>query len=125
MLNICASCGHRKLPEAHPGEEKIKRLRFDETVPAAKRLVIEFVSVGPGLDLSQFTITTFQGPCNVMLVQQGQNTVGASGTLWGASQTVRLYADPGTSVDCRVFRNTGTPVIDIGLTVSGYLVDVP
>jgi len=98
------------------------------TVPAAKRFVIEYISVGPGRDLTQVTITTIvngNGALSTLMLLQQPNQEFFPATFLGASQTVRLYADPGTSVSCKIFRSTNIDFIALPLMISGYLVDVP
>ena len=98
------------------------------TVPAGKRLVIEFAS-GTAY-LMQGRVTAFQLVTVVNGVIAAHNlTFTSIGPAGGfsisdtASQQVRLYADPGTTVAFRVQRDIGGPGA-VGATISGYLVNV-
>lgn len=100
------------------------------TVPAGKRLVIETVS-GNG--------NIFSGQKFLALSINTTNSVGGSqmphyftpvftGTqgsfdFYSFNQSVRIYADPQTNIV--LSRNTTSGNVNIGITVSGYYVDVP
>jgi hypothetical protein len=84
------------------------------TVPAGKRLVIEFVSFQGSWPAGQATTRLFIGVCNsgggacqtrffFPAVPQGPDFGGDS--LFTASSPTRLYADPGTDVTVSVRRN--------------------
>jgi hypothetical protein len=104
------------------------------TVPAGKRLVIEFLSFQGSWPAGQATTRLFIGVCNsgggqcqteffLPAISQGPDFGGNS--LFAASSPMRLYADPGTDVTVSVRRNatagTGLAVV----AISGYLVDLP
>lgn len=114
------------------------------TVPPGKRLVIEFVDgilfALPGQNMAVTIATSVGG----LIVQHtiwppfiAPQTIPANDPstqgiqVLGASQQVRLYADPGTVVSATVIRPNSTvsqaatgPASAI-VTISGYLVDVP
>jgi len=100
------------------------------TVPAGKRLVIEYASAGSNVTAGTKMVA-------VITTTAGGNTVSHSlvmvdqGLLQGslnivAAQPMRLYADPGTPVTGIIWRdspNGGGG--NWGMTISGYFVDVP
>jgi len=106
------------------------------TVPAGKRLVIEFVSVrtfvGPpgqklfvavGVSDGQTTYDINLAPTLV-----GTFTVGTGGTTGdrsAISQQTRLYANAGDTVRAFVQKNDDVGAGQATITVMGYLVDVP
>jgi hypothetical protein len=109
------------------------------TVPAGKRLVIEYVSAEacllPGV-AALFSISTSVGgqyvthylpgtpPANSPgSVQFGCNASPSSFVTAGAQ--VRIYADAGTTIQGEAARNPVTGVINADLAISGYLIDVP
>lgn len=108
------------------------------TVPAGKRLIIEYVSgeftkkIGGGNDPSQppflFTVTTTSGAQTVSHVVPVRGIFDYAGTKswFQIAESLRLYADAGTSVVVKLhhlfsagYQEQGT----IGL--SGQLLDVP
>jgi hypothetical protein len=97
------------------------------TVPAKRRLVIEYISSEMILPLSntagEFEIATVLGgppPVTHTLFFSPQ-TNGAQ----GLSQLVRFYADPQTSVIIQVLREgVATQAVSVRAAISGYLVDV-
>jgi len=94
-------------------------------VPAHKRLVIEYVSASlnryaPGVGGTAYLITHAGGETvfytTVSRTQDGNKR----------SQSVKIYADPGTTVTVGALSNDFvTPEIGTDTEVSGYLVDVP
>ncbi len=98
------------------------------TVPAGKRLVIEYASMVAEIPVGQvasWTISTFVGgrlerhrfpqtPPSVAF-----NNVNAT----ESGQQVRIYADPGTNVKAGGIPNSGSGPFTF--TISGHLVDVP
>lgn len=103
------------------------------SVPAGKRLVIEFVSgeftVGTGQVVGFFFVeTTVNGQTATFTVPiQHTMTFSNGNEGFAASQQMRLYADPGTTVAFRLTRNMAVASSGGGgfLGVSGYYVDVP
>lgn len=102
------------------------------TVPAGKRLVIEFISftaqVPPGQNAEIMQISTISGPVGgvshqLLIHEQPQAVIGDS--IFRAVQHLRLYANPGTTVSALFRRNTGAGNATYGVTISGYLVNVP
>lgn len=110
------------------------------TVPAGKRLVIEYVSADIQAASSQcvtaprYVLRTTTGgvALNHFFNSEFTGTLGAAANeatkAYGLSQQTRIYADPNTQVtlDIRTdaFPSCGFMVND-GIHVSGYLVDVP
>jgi hypothetical protein len=105
------------------------------TVPAGKRLVIEFVSVRTFVDPGQKVFvdvgvsdgqTTYD--INLAPTLVGTFPAGNSG-LFGdrsaISQQTRLYANAGDTVHAFVQKNDDAGAGQANLTVTGYLVDVP
>ncbi len=99
------------------------------TVPAGKRLVIEHFSAlaqGPqGQRYLAWVSTTLNGvtPVGNFLVFT-QQTTNVSGDTYTATQPMRVYADPGTTVRVtfsRGFDDTGGATFDAN--ISGYFVD--
>ncbi|MBA3354685.1 MAG: hypothetical protein H0U18_01850 [Pyrinomonadaceae bacterium] len=98
------------------------------TVPAGKRLVIEYASMAAEIPVGQvasWNISTFVGgrlernrfPQTSPAV--AFNNVSAT----EAGQQVRIYADPGTNVEAGGIPNSGSG--SFYFTISGHLVDVP
>jgi hypothetical protein len=99
------------------------------TVPAGKRLVIEFVAASLGLFPGQkgiLLITTTVGGSiasyDLPLTDQGVGFTGFAG--FRTSQMVRIYADPGSTVTVVVGSDGATFPVAIGelVSLSGYLV---
>ena len=108
------------------------------TVPNGKRLVIEFASFWLLLPTGQKPTSNWVGVVNsavssnhlkhfVPLVFQGTSVFGGQNSdSFVGSSPVRLYADPGTTVEL-VVRSTGVGAGNGSafVSISGYLVDVP
>lgn len=101
------------------------------TVPAGKRLVIEFISVSgqvpPGQHVEFFHLDTVAGPFGAAshdLLVNAQPDAVIGDALFRASQQVRVYADTGTQVSVMVRRNSNAGSASYGATISGYLVDL-
>jgi len=102
------------------------------TVPAGKRLVIEHATAGGffgGGNKLTASITTTVGSTSIahQLVMVEQGAI-ADPVVFAAAQTMRLYADPGTVVKATFGRTDPPPPGTsggVGMTISGYLVDVP
>jgi hypothetical protein len=110
------------------------------TVPAGKRLVIEYVSADIQAANSQcvtaprYSLRTTTGgvALNHFFHSELTGTLGAAANeatrAYGLSQQTRIYADPNTQVTLDIltdaFPSCGFMVND-GIHVSGYLVDVP
>lgn len=101
---------------------------FTFSVPSTNLLVIETVSARVELPIGQkavVRITTTQGGVGVdhFLTVDPQGTFGTSDRL-GVTHSVRLYADPGTTVRVRAARPSSTGGdADVTGAISGYLVD--
>jgi hypothetical protein len=102
------------------------------TVPAGKRLVIEFVSmlgqVPPGEHVELLELNTiadpFGGATHELLVNEQPAAVSGD-ALFRASQQVRLYANAGSQVKALFRRSSSAGDATYTATISGYLVDVP
>ena len=94
-------------------------------VPAHKRLVIEYVSASlneypAGVGGTAYLVTTAGGETVYYY------TVSHAQDFNKRSQSVRIYADPGTTVTVGASSdNYSTPHIGTDTEVSGYYVDVP
>src|SRR4029078_476074 len=114
---------------AEPGGTNVTTLNV-ATVPAGKRLVIEFVSmtgqVPPGQHVEIMEITTSRGGGGVshQFVIHPQPDAVIGDALFRANQSLRLYADGGTQVSALFRRNSGAGSASYGITISGYLVDM-
>lgn len=101
------------------------------TVPAGKRLVIEYMSMLADIPAGQVALwqvrTTVGGQHVHFLPQSAPAVAGFIGSpgVAAVSQQVRLYADPGSVLILSFTRNgTGTQA-HFDATISGYLVDTP
>ena len=100
------------------------------TVPAGKRLVIEFLSavaqMPPGQHLVVCQINTiappFGGLTHELLINEQPAFVNGD-ALFRASQQVRLYANPGSQVRALMTRDSSAGQALFLATLSGYLVD--
>ncbi|MGH9824247.1 MAG: hypothetical protein ACREDR_13460, partial [Blastocatellia bacterium] len=102
------------------------------TVPAGKRLVIEYASAsvslpqGQRLDFIQVVTTSASGPTLfaghflVPVFVTDDNT----NSEFAAAQDLRLYADPSTSVTVKTARNSLSGPGSATITISGHLVDL-
>jgi hypothetical protein len=110
------------------------------TVPLGKRLVIEFVSMRvcglPGLSAEFGIITTTGGTdatyalTTAPSASPGSQAIGCNSAVpsstTSVSQSVRLYADAGTTVFVSGDRANGVGgIVTFSFSMSGYLVDVP
>ena len=98
------------------------------TVPAGKRLVIEYVSmsanVAPGLVGQLLVQTILDGELvSFGLPLSSPSGIGAAGVR--VAQALRLYADPGTNVVVVGSRDGLVSSADFLFALSGYLVDIP
>jgi hypothetical protein len=101
------------------------------TVPAGKRLVIEYASMHasiPAGEVAELAIgTTVAGTFveHVLPLTPPSMPFAAGGLVARVGQVVRLYADPGTVIFLNVGRSgVGTPT-NFSVSISGHLVDVP
>jgi hypothetical protein len=100
------------------------------TVPAGKRLVIEFYS-GTAATHVPCTMAAMRIETNLSGTSMQHRLLAVPVPLgepsefnpYTISQQVRLYADPGTSVQFAASTNPGCPA-DFQGAVSGYLIDV-
>jgi hypothetical protein len=99
------------------------------TVPAGKRLVIEYVTasgqVPPGqfVELLNVSTTSGNGAVTHNLLVFAQPPAGNGDTVARAAQQVKLYANDGTSVKVIFRRSSPAGVAFFGATISGYLVN--
>ena len=108
---------------------------FTYQVPLGKRLVIEFASIRASLGRGE-KMEAFVRGGNAFrhalhpIVMNFQLT-SATHDIYVGSQAMKLYAEPGTTVEVLVSRrdaaNTGAVSSDASVesSISGYLVDVP
>lgn len=100
------------------------------TVPAGKRLVVEFVTLTVGLPPGQHV--------SFALINQHALTATQQGAFFGydtfvVSQSLRFYAGPGTpnaamfsnGVVVQVTRDNSIDFASFNASISGYLVDLP
>lgn len=101
------------------------------TVPQGKRLVIEFVSfqgvVPQGQRISHCRLNTIVGNeiFNMFPVMTQLPDYVFGEAAFGASQTVKLYADQNTSVRVYFIRSGVSGTATLNASISGYLIDVP
>lgn len=136
-------------PAAAPAKHPFQRSFFIEVpsgslsatasfiVPAGKRLVIEFVAGNTRLsdwELVRLTLRTTAGgesagheltPNTYRRGFEGSDPPVHPDLIIGFSQLVRVYADPGTSVQLTFLRTENREISPAGLaaSLSGYLVD--
>lgn len=100
------------------------------TVPANKRLVIEYASGEAFMPTGQkclfSVITTIGGASTGTRHYLDSDALGKFGApdYFRAGQVVRLYADPKTTVMLRADRDIATGTATARMSISGYLVDV-
>ena len=100
------------------------------TVPAGKRLVVEyvaaFVDVPPGQRASSITVASHvhgsYAQFYVPLAATGPYNVS---DRFGVGQVTKIYADPGTSLDYGFDRSAGAGSATAFISMSGHLVNVP
>ncbi len=109
------------------------------TVPAGKRLVIEYASMAacmlPGQTVQSSVATNLGGAYVTHFLNTPQPTAGpgssaigcnvAPSSLTAVGQQLRLYADAGTAVLAGADRTSNLGSSSFEFTISGYLVDVP
>jgi hypothetical protein len=103
------------------------------TVPAGKRLVIEYVSASGAMLHDQKvvrgevaeTLTLAPARWGIQYTPQGSNA-DRTRDYFVATQPVRIYADPG-SITCSAERDSvaGANPDSVTFTISGYFVDCP
>jgi hypothetical protein len=98
------------------------------TVPANKRLVIEYVTVRAG------TLVGFIDKGSLITVVNGVSVNHSivpvrlfddPNPTYATDKQVRVYADGGTNVQFFIGRTTNQSIATADITISGYLVDVP
>jgi hypothetical protein len=101
------------------------------TVPAGHRLAIEFVSMVGQVPPTQhveileiLTSTDPVGGVSHQLLINAQPAAVIGDAIFRASQEVRLYANPGTTVRALFRRNSSVGDATFGVTISGRLVPV-
>jgi len=91
--------------------------------PAGKELVIEFVTINALIPTGENLWSASINRNPLVIVPQGD--VGSGNDAFTASQQVRLYVSSQESILFIVSRNTTAGGGVVGVTISGYLVDVP
>ena len=99
-------------------------------VPSGKRLVIEFATArgsAPAGQVLAFSIRSIVGGTSARHhLAVAQQSFGIGSSQFVASQTTRIYTDPGVDVFLRVDRSFGaTGLSRSEISVSGYLEDAP
>jgi hypothetical protein len=98
-------------------------------VPSGKRFVIEFITAIVTVQVGQNAVVTFfvqtggvgaPGIVHCLALTPQGTFIGAT---FAASQLVRLYADPGTTVIFELARSAATGVASGNISVTGYLED--
>lgn len=97
-------------------------------VPMGKRLVIEYVTASVvaanGEHVLLFVNTTAGGVGGLRpLPLKSQGTFGGD-EQFIASENVKMFADPGTSIEAKILVDNST-IVQYVVTLDGYLVDVP
>jgi hypothetical protein len=100
------------------------------TVPAGKRLVIEYASMRANIPVGEVAELLIDTVVGDKVVRNGLPPTAPSVAFLGFSaanmgQQVRLYADPGTIVNVEAFRSASGNEASFDFTISGHLVDVP
>jgi hypothetical protein len=98
-------------------------------VPSGNRLVVEFITAILTVPVGQKAVVTFFvqtggiGPPGILhcLALNPQGTF--IGDTFAASQLVRLYADPESTVLFQFARNDGSGLASGNISVTGYLED--
>jgi hypothetical protein len=102
-------------------------LNVSFTVPAGKQLVIEYVAGNcfvPAGQTCVFSIFTDLGGVTRQfnIETEGVGAFGGGGVLWRAGESVKLYANSGTTVMLRADRNAPSGTANITfMSLSGYL----
>ena len=97
------------------------------TVPDGKRLVIEYASAsGESLESLQYNLVTRLFPQTPFIHFLPVTQVVDFDTRkeFIAGQAVKLYSDPGSTVELRAGRNGTTGIDTVSFIISGYLEDV-
>lgn len=101
-------------------------------VPPGKRLVIEYASMQAGIPAGQvalFEIQTIAGGASGSVEHSfplsAPSVSGFGGGLTAVGQQVRVYADPGITVNVSGRRNIVAGDARFSFSISGHLVDVP
>jgi len=100
------------------------------TVPAGKRLVIEFVSMtgqvpaGQHVEIMEITTSSGIGGVSHAFVIHAQPDAVSGDALFRANQSLKLYANAGTQVSALFRRSSTLGQANYHLTISGYLVDM-
>ena len=96
------------------------------SVPTGKRLVIETVSVHRGFSARGVLNTEIDDRLNGSSIAYVLPPVAANGAdNPGILQPVRLYAEGDQAVILRATRSDSTLPESVGVSISGYLVDIP
>lgn len=124
------------------GQSKIIVNEFNNTtspltyeVPAGKRFVIEFVSVrafylsgtnNPDEQMDGALYLELDGEAHLFTLERFSEVQGTTGIKNQVlSQSLHLYADPGTTVRFHVYREDPTEEVLLNQSISGYLEAVP
>jgi hypothetical protein len=100
------------------------------TVPEGKRLVIEFISFSSEVPTGQrvvfFSLSTNIGTGNVnfTLPVNTQPAAADGDPIFRTAQSLRIYADGGTTVKASFGRSASTGNAACNIYISGYLIDI-
>jgi len=89
-----------------------------------KRFVVDFLTVTaalPSADCSMALVRVYDGA-----FEYARTTMSLQGNamnLFGGSQSVKMFVDPGQRIDALVFATTGCNATDLRLSVVGHYVD--
>lgn len=97
-------------------------------IPAGHRLVIEYVSaeiedVVSDLERIQLTLTTTGGKQGATSTLLGTEAIDQN-IRSSVSQKIRMYADPGSTPQVFVLRNSAPQAINVAVTITGHLVSL-
>lgn len=102
------------------------------TVPAGKRLIVEYAGLGCYLPPGQTAIVSFQttlngaiGLHNLTQAPLAPQSSLSFGSFTALSQQVRWYADPSTALQASVVRTDTTGIGGCTVHFSGRLVNIP
>ena len=131
-VRVAATDPYQRTVSASNSTDQVENLQL--SVPAGKRLVVQYVSVFAEVPVGQTASAAITGQglgnqavsSTIRLAMPRSSTFGDAAFLIG-SQEVTLYAGPGSgsTLFAAIARSSEEGTWDAQLTVSGYLVDLP
>ncbi|MBI3470831.1 MAG: hypothetical protein HY013_05700 [Candidatus Solibacter usitatus] len=98
------------------------------TVPTAKRLVIESVTVRAdtptGNHIHTMALNVVSGSGSLVDLLMTKQLVGSINDVWVGTHSVRAYADAGSPVTAQVLRYSGLGTTTLRILIAGYLMDL-